>query len=36
MYAGRWDEVVRALPGRHAYEIVLADWAQEWDVGLWY
>ena len=22
--------------GRHAYELVLADWAQEWDVGLWY
>ena len=36
VYAGRWDEVVRGLPGRHSYEIVLADWAQEWTVDVWY
>jgi hypothetical protein len=36
VYAGRWEEVVRALPGRHSYEIVLEDWTQEWDVDVWY
>jgi glycosyltransferase involved in cell wall biosynthesis len=36
VYGGRWEEVVRALPGRHSYEIVLADWAREWDVDVWY
>jgi hypothetical protein len=35
VYAGRWEEVVRALPGRHSHEIVLTDWAQEWDVDVW-
>jgi glycosyltransferase involved in cell wall biosynthesis len=36
VYAGRWDEVVQAMPGLTAYEVVLASWAQEWDIDVWY
>lgn len=36
VYGGRWEEVVRAMPGRHSYEIVLAAWSQDWDVDVWY
>lgn len=39
VYAGRWDEVTRAMPGRHAYEIVLRSWAERhdgWELDLWY
>jgi glycosyltransferase involved in cell wall biosynthesis len=36
VYGGRWEEVVRAMPGRHAYAVVLAPWRQEWDVDVWY
>ncbi len=39
VYAGRWHEVTRALADRRVRqpdEVVLADWAAEWDVDVWY
>jgi hypothetical protein len=39
VYAGQWDVVVQAMPGRHADEVVLQSWPErfhEWDVDVWY
>lgn len=36
VYAGRWEEVARALPGRRSHDVVLARWAREWDVDVWH
>jgi hypothetical protein len=39
VYAGQWDVVTRAMPGRHSYEIVLRSWTDMRDgsdLDVWY
>ncbi|MGH8932060.1 MAG: glycosyltransferase family 2 protein [Egibacteraceae bacterium] len=39
VYAGNWNMVTRAMPGRHFYDVILRAWTDtfdEWEVDVWY